>query len=60
MGVEASEDEDEFGKENRDPDGILSHFLVHVGDDRGARIDIRESTFKHSKFCKGMISYRRT
>ena len=29
-----------------------------MGEDRGARIDIEGSTFKHSKFCKGMISYR--
>ena len=31
-----------------------------MGEDRGGRIDIDGSTFKHSKFCKGMISYRST
>ena len=33
--------------------------MGHVGEDRGARIDITNSTFKHSKFCKGLISYRK-
>ena len=32
--------------------------MARLGEDRGARIDIQSSTFKHSKFCKGMISYR--
>ena len=32
--------------------------MMHVGEDRGARIHIEGSTFKHSKFCMGMISYR--
>ena len=32
--------------------------MAHLGEDRGARIEIRNSTFKHSRFCKGMISYR--
>ena len=34
--------------------------MAHVGEDRGARIDIEGCSFKHSKFCKGMISYRKT
>ena len=34
--------------------------MGHVGEDRGARIEITDSTFKHSHFCKGMISYRQT
>ena len=33
-------------------------FIVQLGDDRGARITIEESTFKHSSFCKGLIVYR--
>ena len=37
---------------------ISSRYMMHVGEDRGARIHIEGSTFKHSKFCKGMISYR--
>ena len=56
MGIEVDSD----GDEERDDEKILSRFLVHVGDDRGARIDIQDSTFKHSKFCKGMVSYRKT
>ena len=34
--------------------------MAQLGEDRGARIDIRDSSFKHSKFCKGMISYRQS
>lgn len=34
-------------------------FLGLVGEDRGARINITSSTFKHSKFCKGLLTYRR-
>ena len=34
--------------------------MAQLGEDRGARIDIRNSSFKHSKFCKGMISYRQS
>ena len=34
-------------------------FLGIAGEDRGARINITSSTFKHSKFCKGLITYRR-
>lgn len=33
-------------------------FMARVGEDRGARIDIQGSSFKHSKFEKGLISYR--
>ena len=36
---------------------IPNQFLAHVGEDRGARIHIKGSTFRHSKFCRGMISY---
>ena len=36
-----------------------SQFLLQSGEDRGARIDITGSTFKHSRFCKGLISYRK-
>lgn len=41
-----------------DADDVTERFMARVGEDRGARIDIQDSTFKHSKFCKGMISYR--
>ena len=34
-------------------------FLALAGEDRGARINITRSTFKHSKFCKGLLTYRR-
>ena len=34
-------------------------FLALAGEDRGARINITGSTFKHSKFCKGLIVYNR-
>ena len=34
-------------------------FLGLAGEDRGARINITSSTFKHSKFCKGLITYKR-
>jgi len=32
--------------------------LGHYGEDRGARINITTSTFKNSKFCKGLVVYR--
>ena len=38
---------------------IGDRFMILVGEDRGARIDIQRSTFKHSHFCKGLISYRK-
>ena len=34
-------------------------FLSYLGEDRGARIEITDSTFKHSSFCKGMIHYKK-
>lgn len=33
-------------------------FIVQLGDDRGARISITDSTFMHASFCKGLIVYR--
>ena len=33
--------------------------MALAGEDRGARINITGSTFKHSKFCKGLLTYRR-
>lgn len=42
----------------QDTTKITDQFLAQLGEDRGARIDIQGSTFKHSKFCKGLISYR--
>ena len=32
--------------------------MGYLGEDRGARISITNSTFKHMHFCKGMIVYR--
>lgn len=42
-----------------DLDGVADQFMLLVGEDRGARIEINNSTFKHSHFCKGLISYRK-
>ena len=54
--------EDEEGEEtiffSQDYTEEDAMFLIHVGEDRGARIDIEGSTFKHSRFCKGLITYR--
>ena len=33
-------------------------YLVQMGDDRGAIININNSDFKHSAFCKGLIVFR--
>ena len=41
-----------------DDDVTEESFMAHFGEDRGARIDIDNSTFSNSHFCKGMISYR--
>ena len=38
---------------------IRDQFMLMAGEDRAARIDITNSTFKHSHFCKGLISYRK-
>ena len=34
-------------------------FLSFNGEDRGAQLKIKDSTFKHSSFCKGMIYYKK-
>ena len=41
-----------------DADDTTELFMARMGEDRGARIYIQGSSFKHSKFCKGLISYR--
>ena len=33
--------------------------MAYVGAERGAIINIRDSVFKHSRFCRGMVVYRR-
>ena len=38
---------------------INNRFIAYLGEDRGARISITNSTFKHSYFCKGMIVYKK-
>jgi hypothetical protein len=35
-------------------------FPFYFGEDRGARIAIKNSVFEHSKFCKGLIVYSKT
>lgn len=35
-------------------------YLSYQGDHRGAQIYVTSSTFKHSRFCKGLIVYRET
>ena len=34
-------------------------FYTYLGADKGARIRIVNSNFKNSRFCKGMIVYRK-
>ena len=49
---------DDDGRELIDEDTrVEDRFIAHLGADRGARIEIIDSTFKHSRFCKGMIVY---
>ena len=48
------------GQVTRDENEINSQFLGYVGEDRGARIKIADSHFKHSRFCKGMLYYMHT
>ena len=33
--------------------------MAKLGEDRGMRLNITNTTVKHSNFCKGMIVYRR-
>ena len=33
--------------------------MILAGEDRGARIEIVGSNFKHAHICKGLISYRK-
>ena len=42
-----------------DDEAMAYRFMALSGEDRGARINITGSTFKHSKFCKGLLTYRR-
>ena len=36
-----------------------NQFQVYHGEDRGAKISIKDSKFNHMSFCRGMIWYRR-
>lgn len=36
-----------------------SPYIEELGDNRGAIIDIASSKFYHSRFCKGMITYKK-
>jgi hypothetical protein len=36
-----------------------NEFYVYHGEDRGAKITIKDTDFKHMSFCRGMIWYRR-
>jgi len=40
-------------------DGINKPIIAKMGQDKGARISIKQSTFSHSRFCKGLISYKK-
>ena len=48
-------------RDDDSPGGVNTQdlFLSYLGEDRGARISITNSTFKHSSFCKGMIYYKK-
>ena len=48
-----------FNQPEQDLSVVSDQFMILAGEDRGARIDIVNSTFKHSHFCKGLISYRK-
>ena len=48
----------EMGFNPNDPKARDDMFLSYLGEDRGAKIEIYNSTFKHSSFCKGMIYYK--
>ena len=48
-----------FNSPYQDLDAVSDQFMILAGEDRGARIEIVNSTFKHSHFCKGLISYRK-
>ena len=48
-----------FNNPVQDESVVSDQFMILAGEDRGARIDIVNSTFKHSHFCKGLISYRK-
>ena len=34
-------------------------YIEELGDERGVKITIASSTFKHSRFCKGMLVYKK-
>lgn len=36
-----------------------SSYIEELGDDRGVQIEISKSTFANSRFCKGMLVYKR-
>lgn len=46
-----------------DDDGTVEtltyDFFAQNNADKGAKISISSSTFKHSRFCKGLITYRK-
>ena len=64
--AEASEPFNKLFQENgemqweafQDDGNVANRFIAYLGEDRGARITITNSTFKHMHFCKGMIVYR--
>ena len=49
----------DYSSEADHHDASENKFMGIAGEDRGARINITSSTFKHSKFCKGLITYRK-
>ena len=47
-----------FGYMGQAADGNMDDaFLSYYGEDRGAKITIRDSHFYNNAFCKGMIYY---
>ena len=35
------------------------NYIVELGDDRGVSLSLEKSTFAHSRFCKGMIVFKK-
>lgn len=45
---------------NKFVDGTTTYnFIKYNGADKGAKIKISDSIFKNSRFCKGLITYRK-
>ena len=51
--------DDESKSWSEDVEQIPNKFLAYLGEDRGARIYMANTTVKHSNFCKGMIVFNK-